>query len=145
MQTELVEALLRWRQPGEIVLPGEFLDVAEASGLILQINDWVLRRVIETAARWHHGAWPAVRVAINVSSRQLFNNSFVDRVQALLNEHKIAAALRGWTHRERFADRQRNHRGPAPPSRPWDRHSARRLRHRFLVPFLPRTAATDTN
>jgi len=89
-ETELVEALLRWRLPdGRCVAPGEFLAVAEASGLILQINDWVLRRVIEAAARWHYGAWPAVRVAINVSSRQLFDNSFVDQVMALLKEHKL--------------------------------------------------------
>jgi diguanylate cyclase (GGDEF)-like protein len=89
-EVELVEALLRWRQPnGHYAAPGEFLAVAEASGLILQINDWVLRRVIETAARWYHGHWPEVRVAINVSSRQLFDNSFVEQVQALLELHKL--------------------------------------------------------
>jgi diguanylate cyclase (GGDEF)-like protein len=89
-EVELVEALLRWRHPdGRYLAPGEFLAVAEASGLILQINDWVLRRVVETAARWHHGHWPDVRVAMNVSSRQLFDNSFVEQVQALLEEHKL--------------------------------------------------------
>jgi diguanylate cyclase (GGDEF)-like protein len=89
-EVELVEALLRWRRPdGRFAAPGEFLAVAEASGLILQINDWVLRRVIETAARWHHGHWPHVRIAINVSSRQLFDNSFVEQVQELLEQHKL--------------------------------------------------------
>jgi diguanylate cyclase (GGDEF)-like protein len=91
-ETELVEALIRWRTPeGRVASPGEFLGVAEASGLILKINDWVLRRVIETAARWHHGSWPAARVAINVSSRQLFDNSFVDQVCALLEEFRLPA------------------------------------------------------
>jgi diguanylate cyclase (GGDEF)-like protein len=91
-EVELVEALLRWRRPdGRFAAPGEFLAVAEASGLILQINDWVLRRVIETAARWHHGHWPEVRIAINVSSRQLFDNSFVEQVQELLEQHKLPA------------------------------------------------------
>jgi diguanylate cyclase (GGDEF)-like protein len=89
-EVELVEALLRWRRPdGRVAAPGEFLAVAEASGLILQINDWVLRRVIETAARWHHGHWPHVRIAINVSSRQLFDNSFVEQVQQLLEQHRL--------------------------------------------------------
>ena len=89
-ETELVEALLRWRQPdGHYASPGEFLAVAEASGLILQVNDWVLRRVIETVARWYHGSWPEARVAINVSSRQLFDNTFVDQVLELLAEHKL--------------------------------------------------------
>jgi EAL domain-containing protein (putative c-di-GMP-specific phosphodiesterase class I) len=58
-EVELVEALLRWRRPdGRFAAPGEFLAVAEASGLILQINDWVLRRVVETAARWHTATGP---------------------------------------------------------------------------------------
>ena len=89
-EVELVEALLRWRRPnGRLAEPSEFLAVAEASGLITQINDWVLNRVIETAARWHHGDWPAVRLAINVSSRQLFDNSFVEQVQELLEEYDL--------------------------------------------------------
>jgi diguanylate cyclase (GGDEF)-like protein len=89
-EVEVVEALLRWRLPeGRYALPGEFLAVAEASGLILQINDWVIRRAIETAAHWRQGAWPSARVAINVSSRQLFDNSFVEQVQALLEEYKL--------------------------------------------------------
>jgi diguanylate cyclase (GGDEF)-like protein len=89
-EIEVVEALLRWRLPdGRYASPGEFLAVAEGSGLILQINDWVIRRAIETAAHWHHGAWPSARVAINVSSRQLFDNSFVEQVQTLLAQHKL--------------------------------------------------------
>ena len=89
-EVELVEALLRWRRPdGRLAAPGEFLAVAEASGLILQINDWVLRRVIEIAARWHRGPWPNVRIAINVSPRQLYDSSFVDQVQELLEQHEL--------------------------------------------------------
>jgi len=89
-EVELVEALLRWRRPdGRLAAPGEFLAVAEASGLILQINDWVLRRVIEIAARWHRGPWPNVRIAINVSPRQLYDSSFVDQVLELLEQHEL--------------------------------------------------------
>jgi diguanylate cyclase (GGDEF)-like protein len=89
-EVELVEALLRWRRPdGRLAAPGEFLAVAEASGLILQINDWVLRRVIEIAAGWHRGHWPNVRIAINVSPRQLYDSSFVDQVQELLEQHQL--------------------------------------------------------
>lgn len=91
-EVELVEALLRWRLPdGRLISPAEFLPVAEASGLILQINDWVVKRAIETAARWHHGSWPEVRVAINVSSRQLFDNSFVEQIVSLLEQHELPA------------------------------------------------------
>jgi diguanylate cyclase (GGDEF)-like protein len=90
--TDLVEALLRWRLPdGRQASPDEFLTIAEESGLIMEISDWVLRTCIETASRWHHGAWPQARVAINLSSRQLLDGRFVDRVMALLREHRLPA------------------------------------------------------
>jgi diguanylate cyclase (GGDEF)-like protein len=88
----LVEALIRWHMPdGRLALPGEFLAIAEESGLIMEISDWVLRRSIETASHWHHGAWPGARIAINLSSRQLLDARFVDRVMALLQEHRLPA------------------------------------------------------
>jgi EAL domain-containing protein (putative c-di-GMP-specific phosphodiesterase class I) len=91
-KTHLVEALLRWRLPdGRLASPSEFLAIAEESGLILEISDWVLRTAIETAARWHHGAWPEARVAVNLSSRQLLDARFVDRVAGLLDEHRLPA------------------------------------------------------
>ena len=93
LQVNLVEALLRWRLPdGRLASPADFLAVAEESGLINQISDWVLRSAIEAAARWHHGDWPAVRVAINVSPRQLLDSHFVERIQKLLTEFRLPAA-----------------------------------------------------
>jgi len=90
MQVDIVEALIRWRQPdGRLASPSEFLAVAEESGLIMDVSDWVLRTAIETAAAWHHGAWPEVRIAINVSSHQLIDNTFVERVMKLLDDHRL--------------------------------------------------------
>jgi EAL domain-containing protein (putative c-di-GMP-specific phosphodiesterase class I) len=89
-QTHLVEALIRWRKAdGTYIPPGEFLSVAEESGLIIEISDWVLRTAIKAAALWHRGTWPQARVAINVSPRQLLDYRFVDRVQQLLQEHDV--------------------------------------------------------
>lgn len=90
LATTLVEALLRWRLPdGQYVAPGEFLPVAEESGLITNINDWVLGSAIRYGALWHHGAWPEARVAINVSARQLLDTHFVDRMRELLAQHRL--------------------------------------------------------
>jgi len=90
LQTHLVEALIRWRKAdGTYIPPGEFLGVAEESGLIIEISDWVLRTAIKAAAMWHRGTWPHARVAINVSPRQLLDYRFVDRVQQLLKEHDV--------------------------------------------------------
>jgi diguanylate cyclase (GGDEF)-like protein len=92
LRVGLVEALVRWRMPdGRLVSPSEFLAVTEESGLILELGDWVLRRAIETAANWQRTSWPEVRVAINVSPRQLLSGSFVDRVQRLLHEFELPA------------------------------------------------------
>ena len=88
--TKLVEALLRWRLPdGQYIAPADFLSVAEDSGLIRSINDWVMRTAFRHAAEWHHGVWPEARVAINVSARQLLDTSFVARICELLEEYRL--------------------------------------------------------
>jgi diguanylate cyclase (GGDEF)-like protein len=90
LEVGLVEALLRWRLPdGRLASPAEFLAVAEESGLIMEISDWVLRSAIEAASLWHDGEWPQVRVAINVSARQILDSEFIHRVQQLLDEHRL--------------------------------------------------------
>jgi diguanylate cyclase (GGDEF)-like protein len=92
LETSLVEALIRWRTPdGELATPGQFLAIAEESGLIMEITDWVLRSAIEAASHWHHGAWPEARVAINVSPRDLLDNRFVNRLAELLQEYRLPA------------------------------------------------------
>jgi diguanylate cyclase (GGDEF)-like protein len=92
LRVGLLEALVRWRMPdGRLASPGEFLAVTEESGLILELGDWVLRRAIETAAHWQRTVWPEVKVAINVSPRQLLGTGFVDRVQRLLREFELPA------------------------------------------------------
>ncbi len=91
-EVSMVEALLRLRMPdGSYRGPGEFLAVAEESGLIMEISDWVLRTAIETASQWHHGAWPDVRVAINVAPRQFLDYRFVEKLDFLLAEFGLPA------------------------------------------------------
>ena len=81
---------MRWRLPdGRRATPDEFLAVTEESGLIIELGNWVLRKAVETASMWHYGLWPGVRIAINVSARQLLDQRFVDRVQTLLREYKL--------------------------------------------------------
>jgi diguanylate cyclase (GGDEF)-like protein len=85
-----VEALIRWRTAsGQVLLPSEFLAIAEEAGLAIEIGNWVLRSAIAAAARWQRDAWPAAKVAINVSPRQLCDGLFVDRVLGLLAEYQL--------------------------------------------------------
>jgi EAL domain-containing protein (putative c-di-GMP-specific phosphodiesterase class I) len=74
-----VEALLRWRAPdGLIVPPSEFIPIAEETGQIVPIGQWVLRQACRDVRRWYdeHG----VSVAVNVSGRQFDDPVFVDTV-----------------------------------------------------------------
>jgi EAL domain-containing protein (putative c-di-GMP-specific phosphodiesterase class I) len=86
----IMEALLRWRLPdGRLASPAEFLSVAEQSGLMSDINTWVLRTAVLDAARWFHGGWAEVRVAINISPRQFLDHRFVERLLSLLRELRL--------------------------------------------------------
>ena len=87
------EALIRWRDPemGEIS-PGQFIPVAEDSGFIIAIGDWVLEQAVRQAARWRDGGM-ALPVSVNVSALQFQQADFIDRVAAVLREHQLAGAL----------------------------------------------------
>jgi diguanylate cyclase (GGDEF)-like protein len=92
LETNTVEALLRWRQPdGQMIAPASFFQVAEQSGLITDISDWALRTAITAAAAWQSGPWPRARVAVNISSQQFLSGSFVERLQQLLREQSLPA------------------------------------------------------
>lgn len=78
------EALIRWRDPelGE-VSPAEFIPVAEDTGFIVAIGDWVLSQALRQAALWHERGTP-LPVAVNVSALQFRQTHFVDRVASML-------------------------------------------------------------
>ncbi|MGC8469118.1 MAG: putative bifunctional diguanylate cyclase/phosphodiesterase [Acetobacteraceae bacterium] len=66
-----VEALLRWNKPGQgLVAPQEFLPMAEETGLIVRINEWVLREACTAGIRWREAGLPPLRVAVNLSPVQ---------------------------------------------------------------------------
>ena len=77
-----VEALCRWSHPqrGDVA-PSEFVPVAEHSGLIIELGEWVLRRACMDGK-----AWPKLPVAVNVSPLQFRRSDFVDIVERTLNE-----------------------------------------------------------
>ncbi|PKR56022.1 EAL domain-containing protein [Thalassospira marina] len=80
-----VEALIRWNHPTEGLLgPGEIIPVAEQSGLINEIGQWVVEEACAQAMRWREEGHKCVRVAVNVSVRQLRSDDFVDVVRTAL-------------------------------------------------------------
>ncbi len=86
-----VEALLRWRHPDKgLLAPGSFIEVAEETGLIEPIGQWVLRSACTQAQRWSEDGHPPVRVSVNISARQ-FNNprEFSRSVSRLLSSTSL--------------------------------------------------------
>lgn len=88
-----VEALLRWRPPGHgNVPPDEFVPIAEDTGVIVPLGEWVLRQACAQAARWLQ-AGLALRVAVNVSARQLRDPGFVVVVRRAAAGAELSLAL----------------------------------------------------
>ncbi|TLY76412.1 MAG: EAL domain-containing protein [Gammaproteobacteria bacterium] len=88
-----VEALLRWRKSdGRIATATEFIHVAENTGLIHDLTDWILHTAASTAAAWRAQGWHRASVAINVSPPQFFESDFVDRVARTLADTGLPAS-----------------------------------------------------
>lgn len=86
------EALLRWHHPVKGVLtPDLFMNVAESTGLILPIGDWVLRRACEQTYKWQQQCGCAYRIAVNLSALQFNQNYLPDRVRQTLAETSLPA------------------------------------------------------
>jgi len=84
------EALVRWRHPQRgLVPPGEFIPLAEATGLVVQVGEWVLEQACAQAQRWHLAGLAPVRLAVNVSARE-FTASLPGRVRATLQRYGLA-------------------------------------------------------
>ncbi|WP_051509859.1 EAL and GGDEF domain-containing protein [Hylemonella gracilis] len=82
------EALLRWNHPRRgLLAPGSFIGLAEQSGLILSIGEWVLRAACRQLVLWGRGAaTQGLTVAVNVSARQFRQRDFVDQVLTVIEE-----------------------------------------------------------
>ena len=86
------EALVRWRQAdGDLLLPGEFIKIAEETGVIAPLGEWVLREAVAQLARWQKAGRPDLRIAVNLSPRQLRRPGFPDLVARVLSEAGLPA------------------------------------------------------
>lgn len=86
------EALLRWKHPEEgLIGPDHFISVAEHTGLIVDIGDWVLRTACRQLRAWRDQGWKHIRVAINVSPRQFRGEHVLTSVRDCLAAHGLPA------------------------------------------------------
>ena len=87
------EALMRWKRGGELVPPGEFITVAEESGLIVPITEWAVREVCKQMVAWAEDGMPPMPVSINISGRHIQRANLVEPVQAALAGFRLDARL----------------------------------------------------
>lgn len=88
-----VEALLRWKHPEHgVVSPTEFIPIAEESGMIIHIGEWVLRTACLQQQQWLKKGLPSIRVAVNLSVRQFYDEKLVDEVNRVLQDTGFPAA-----------------------------------------------------
>ena len=84
-QTIGVEALIRWIDRGKVIPPGDFIPLAEESGLSVEIGNYVLRSVGEILAKWKEDPVKKdYRISVNISPRQFEEESFIERVEEVV-------------------------------------------------------------
>lgn len=82
-----LEALVRWNHPTRgLIMPRDFIPIAEESGLILELGDWVLRRACEQKRAWSDSGILPVKIAVNISPIQFRDPGFAGRVLEILRE-----------------------------------------------------------
>ena len=91
-----LEALLRWNHPTHGILsPTHFIHLAEETGLICAIGEWVLSTVCEHAIEWRDTGIPPIRIAINLSPQQLQKPNFVETFLSVLEKYQVDPTLIG--------------------------------------------------
>ncbi|MCT4563402.1 MAG: EAL domain-containing protein [Maledivibacter sp.] len=89
-QIEGMEALLRWKNPKYgMISPMEFIPLAEETGLIIPIGEWVLKRACMQNKKWQDTGYRPMRVAVNISSIQFMQSDFIPMVKDVLKETKL--------------------------------------------------------
>ncbi len=89
-RTNSVEALLRWRHPTRgLVGPDVFIPLAEESGLMIGIGEWVLREACRQARQWQDEGLPFLRIAVNISPIHFLQPKFLEIVRAALSDHDL--------------------------------------------------------
>jgi EAL domain-containing protein (putative c-di-GMP-specific phosphodiesterase class I) len=89
-----LEALVRWQHPElGLISPVRFIPVAEESGLIVPMGDWILRTACEQAAAWQREGIAEMPVAVNLSARQFLQPDLVSRVSEIIRETRLQPGL----------------------------------------------------
>lgn len=86
-----MEALVRWNHPANgLTYPADFIPAAEESGLVVLMGEWVFRTVCADLKEWDSLGLPPLNVSVNISTRQLQSEGFMEALKGILDEHSIS-------------------------------------------------------
>ncbi|MEE4377104.1 MAG: EAL domain-containing protein [Candidatus Competibacteraceae bacterium] len=89
-----MEALIRWNHPLRgIISPAEFISLAEETGLIVSLGEWIMRTACLELKRWRDSGLTSVRLAVNLSAKQVEQPNFVEKMIEVLNEYDIPGQM----------------------------------------------------
>ncbi|MFD1738193.1 putative bifunctional diguanylate cyclase/phosphodiesterase [Bacillus salitolerans] len=89
-----MEALIRWNHPTKgIISPHSFISLAEETGIIIPIGEWVLKEACLQNKKWQQEGFPPFVMAVNISARQFYDIHFVQKVKTILTETKLEPSL----------------------------------------------------
>ncbi len=86
-----MEVLIRWQNQNKWVSPADFIPLAERSGLIIPLGEWILKQACKQTRHWHQNGHPELVVAVNISPRQFRHPNFVNLVEQVLKENQLPA------------------------------------------------------
>ncbi|MCB2218651.1 MAG: EAL domain-containing protein [Desulfobulbaceae bacterium] len=86
-----IEALLRWQHPDlGLIMPRQFIPLAEENGLIISIGRWVLNTACRQNVAWQQEGFPTLTMAVNLSRRQFFGKDLLKDIKGALQESGMA-------------------------------------------------------
>jgi diguanylate cyclase (GGDEF)-like protein len=96
-----MEALVRWQHPQQgLLMPGQFIEIAEKTGLIIPLGEWVLQEACTQLKKWHikYADMNQLSLSVNISGKQIAQSNFVDKVNSILtitgvDPHKVSLEI----------------------------------------------------
>jgi EAL domain-containing protein (putative c-di-GMP-specific phosphodiesterase class I) len=87
---EGMEALIRWNHPVDgMILPNEFIYIAEQTGIIVDIGYYVITEACKQIKKWHEKGYPMLKMAVNLSIKQLIQVDFIEKVEMILKNTEV--------------------------------------------------------
>jgi len=84
------EALIRWNHPTNgLMFPDEFIEVAESTGIILELGKWIIKECIEQVRKWNQDGYTELKIAINLSARQFQDNDLVPYIVSMIEKYNV--------------------------------------------------------